>query len=211
MRNGACTDMCSHSEKALGYIEAELKNYGVYDYRFCVENDCYVCDKFGNLYAVCRRQHSKNGNLVEKYGVHRLLGSVDKYGYITYRMTVDGIKKHLKAHRIMLNAWVGEKPDMSVNHMDGNKKNNALENLEWCTVAENNAHAIKTGLLDPYNQKGHLRKIPSVDWISLYILYKHCGYSYSELGRMNGCTHDTIKRIVEKVDRILPKEVPHGQ
>lgn len=203
--------MCSHSENALAFIETELKKRGVNDYRFCVENDCYVCDQFGNFYAVCRRQYSKSGNLIEKYDVHRITGSIDKYGYITYRMSIDGIKKHVKAHRVMLNAWIGERPDMSVNHKDGNKKNNALENLEWCTVAENNAHAIEVGLFDPHNQKGHLRKIPSVDWMTLYVLYKHCGYSLSELGRMNGCTHDTVKKVIEKIDRMLPKEVIHEQ
>ena len=70
----------------------------------------------------------------------KLNGSIDKYGYVTYRITIDGIKKHLKAHRMMLNAWIGERQNLVVNHKDGNKQNNALSNLEWCTVAENNAH-----------------------------------------------------------------------
>ena len=74
------------------------------------------------------------------YSQMKLNGSIDKYGYVTYRITIDGIKKHLKAHRMMLNAWIGERQNLVVNHKDGNKQNNALSNLEWCTVAENNAH-----------------------------------------------------------------------
>lgn len=93
-----------------------------------IENDCYVCDIDGNVYSVCSRQLSKAGNLVEKYAVRKLKGSVDRYGYVTYRITVGGEKKHLKGHRLMLNAWLGEQPNLVVNHIDGNKKNNALCN-----------------------------------------------------------------------------------
>lgn len=166
----------------------------------------------GVFFSVCKRQRSKSGNSIEKYKITQLNGSIDKYGYITYRITVDGEKKHLKAHRLMLNAWYGEKPEMSVNHIDGNKRNNSLSNLEWCTVAENNAHAIKTGLYNPHMNAGKLRKINSSEWISIYILHRHCGYSLSALGRMNNCTHDTIKGVINKVDSILGKgEVGNGK
>ena len=57
----------------------------------------------------------------------KLNGSIDKYGYVTYRITIDGIKKHLKAHRMMLNAWIGERQNLVVNHKDGNKQNNASQ------------------------------------------------------------------------------------
>ena len=97
----------------------------------------------------------------------KLNGSIDKHGYATYPMTIDGIKKHLKAHRMMLNAPIGERQNLVVNHKDGNKGNNALSNLEWCTVAENNAHAISTRSLDPHAAKEELA-IPLADWLTLY-------------------------------------------
>lgn len=200
----------THTEDALNWIDNAMHNLGVSEYRFCKENDCYICDKSGNFYSVCHRQFSRTGNLINNYRIQKLRGSIDKDGYATYRICESGIKKHLKGHRLMLNAWVGEERNLVVNHKDGNKKNNSLDNLEWCTVAENNAHAIKTGLFNPHSDHHRGHKIPLHEWMTIYILYKHCGYSLSQLGRMNNCVHDTIKRIIERIDGIMPKEVLYG-
>ena len=197
----------TYDKEKLALIQSMLNSKGVYNYRFCVENDCYACDRQGNFYSVCRRQHSKAGRVIENFKVTYLKGSKDRYGYVTYRITVNGEKKHLKAHRMMLNAWIGQNDDLVVNHKDGNKANNSLENLEWCTVAENNAHAIKMGLINPHAPKKYNYAVPISEWITIYILFKHCGFSYSELGRMNNCAHETIKKIVERVSSIMPEEV----
>lgn len=200
----------THSRTALEFIRDELSAMGINEYRFCIENDCYVCDRHGNFYSVCKRQYSRTGNLISKYRILPLKGSLDKYGYVTYRITVDGVKKHLKGHRLMMNAWIGEEPDLVVNHKDGDKTNNSLDNLEWCTVAENNRHAIETGLFDPYSIP-QTYKIPLSEWMTIYILWRHCGYSYSELGRMYGCVHDTIKGITDRITSVMPEEVLHGK
>ena len=64
-------------------------------------------------------------------------------GYL--RVYMDG-KKHY-VHRVVLSSFSdvsGE--NLEVNHIDGDKENNCLWNLEWCTRQENMSHAVKTGL-----------------------------------------------------------------
>lgn len=62
--------------------------------------------------------------------------------------TVDGKKKTFRLHRLVMLAFkpIENASEMEVNHIDGNKLNNALDNLEWCTTSENQKHAYKMGL-----------------------------------------------------------------
>jgi hypothetical protein len=60
--------------------------------------------------------------------------------------TSEGIKGRL-VHRLVLEAWVGPCPDGCVtNHKNGDKTDNRLENLEYCTQSENMAHSYGYGL-----------------------------------------------------------------
>lgn len=59
--------------------------------------------------------------------------------------------KHLRIHQEVAKAFIDNPYNKSeVNHKDGNKLNNDVTNLEWCTRSENAKHAIKTGLFTPY-------------------------------------------------------------
>ncbi len=55
-------------------------------------------------------------------------------------------------HRILLCAFKFrfDSDELQVNHIDGDKSNNDLDNLEWCTCKENINHAIRTGLRPAY-------------------------------------------------------------
>lgn len=56
-------------------------------------------------------------------------------------------RKYHKVHRLVASAWIPNphsKPQ--VNHIDGNKENNAVSNLEWCTSSENKRHAWESGI-----------------------------------------------------------------
>jgi hypothetical protein len=66
---------------------------------------------------------------------------------------VDGRKHYLSPHRLTWETFVGPIPDgLQINHKNGDKRDNRLENLEACTPQENTAHA--------YSQLGRVRAKP---------------------------------------------------
>lgn len=71
----------------------------------------------------------------------------DSKGYYRVRVTVDRIKITYKVHREVAKAFLPNPSNCpQVNHIDGDKTNNAVSNLEWCTNHDNALHAIKNGL-----------------------------------------------------------------
>lgn len=70
-------------------------------------------------------------------------------------MSDDGKRHRYSVHRLILENFkpVENMDKMQVNHIDGNKWNNKLSNLEWVTCSENNKHAHKIGLKSQKGEK----------------------------------------------------------
>lgn len=66
----------------------------------------------------------------------------DKSGYPTVKLCKNGSGKNYSVHRLVAEAFIERKLGKNyVNHKDGDKTNNAVDNLEWCTPSENVKHA----------------------------------------------------------------------
>lgn len=82
-----------------------------------------------------------------------LIGKIDRYGYRVFCISTDNGVKHVPAHRIVALCNIPNPLNLPVvNHKDGNKLNNAVSNLEWCTVKYNTQHAADNGLLTAWNK-----------------------------------------------------------
>ena len=85
----------------------------------------------------------------------------------------NGKSKTFRVHRLVAMAFI-ENPEnkKEVNHLDGNKANNIVENLEWATASENQFHSLKTGL------RNDQKKVIDIETGAHY-------YSISEAARVN--------------------------
>jgi isopenicillin N synthase-like dioxygenase len=70
-----------------------------------------------------------------------------KKGYHRLEVTTIYGRKHFFVHRLVAKAFIPNPENKpQVNHINGNKNDNSVENLEWCTNYENAHHAIDKGL-----------------------------------------------------------------
>ena len=101
----------------------------------------YQVSNFGNIRSLDRYYAGKNlkGKPIKL--------SPNKFGYLRFTVKKDSITKSLHVHRVVLLTFNPIDKEKQVNHIDGNKSNNRLENLEWCTDSENKIHAYKNGLM----------------------------------------------------------------
>lgn len=78
---------------------------------------------------------------------------ISKTGYPTIRLSCGkaATGKHFNIHRIVAETFIDNPNNYPcVNHIDGNKANNNVSNLEWCTYSHNNKHAYDQKLKKPY-------------------------------------------------------------
>lgn len=88
-------------------------------------------------------QISNLGNF--KRGKKVINGWIQNTGYRTVNIN----NKKYSIHRLVAEAFISNPNKLpQVNHKDGNKLNNRMENLEWCTQKDNVQHAFKIGLMD---------------------------------------------------------------
>ena len=93
---------------------------------------------FPKEYAV-----SENGDVLSIRTGRVLKPADDKYGYLYYVLCVDGERRTVKAHRLVAYAFIDNphnKP--SIDHINGDKKDNRVGNLRWVTNKENSNNPI---------------------------------------------------------------------
>lgn len=74
-----------------------------------------------------------------------LQGHIENTGYVSVNLRINGKKKNYSLHRLVAQAFISNPDNLPVvNHKDGDKTNNKVDNLEWTTQSRNRIHAIET-------------------------------------------------------------------
>jgi hypothetical protein len=125
--------------------------------------------------------------------------ALDGSGYLRTMLVRDDGKTHtIKVHRIIAQTFIPTTLVLEVNHKNGIKVDNRVENLEWCTHAENIQHCIDNGWMVSHNgEKNGFSKLKEVQVIGIRAKYKPRVYTRKMLADEYGVKESTIKGIVE--------------
>ena len=158
----------------------------------------YAVSDLGNVKCVggvIMRKDGKPYTLTPR----KLTPKVSNCNYMMIHLNID-VNRHALIHRLVLEAFnpVENMENLQVNHIDGNKQNNKLENLEWATREENMQHALRMGLWVPTYARGkdnpHL-KLLDEDVAEIRKLLATGQYKQYEIAEMYGVRDSVISTI----------------
>jgi len=116
----------------------------------------------------------------------------EKRGYCYVAIHKDGKQTTKSVHRLIALTFLGPNSELDVNHIDGDRTNNNLNNLEYCTRSENMDNAL---------QRGTIGKLSIEDTIKIYHRV-HAGERGADLGREYGVSRHLISKIKTKKVRV---------
>ena len=95
----------------------------------------YTIDEQGNVFSLRKNKYLKQ--------------TINKYGYCKVTLQKNKYKKMFSVHRLVAEAFIPNPNNYPcVNHIDSDRTNNNIDNLEWCTHKQNTQWALKTGRFD---------------------------------------------------------------
>ena len=145
----------------------------------------YQISSFGNVKSLDRYIINKNGDKQYFPGKYLTQGISDNY--LKVILSKNNKQRTFRVHILVARAFIPNpenKPE--VNHIDGNKKNNKVNNLEWNTRSENELHAYKNGLAKPSNkQKQAVAKYAKENYSKKVVQYSLNGEFIKEWNSMH--------------------------
>ncbi len=119
------------------------------------------------------------------------------YYFISISLGSRENKMTIKNHRAVAETFINNPNNLPfINHIDGNKLNNSVDNLEWCTPKENAQHAVKMGLCDESINKSKIKVISHIDY-KIYDSLTDAGKAYSHFSNSAENARKNIQRAIK--------------
>lgn len=132
---------------------------------------------------------------------NKILGRrVDKDGYREVQLYDSGVGRNHKTHRLVAEAFIPREPDRDqINHLNGDKEDNRVENLQWCTRSENTRHAYnELGFKANIGPANAARTKLTADKVSEIVQLREQGMPVKEIAHMYEVSIYSIYRVIGK-------------
>lgn len=136
-----------------------------------------------------------------KFGKKRIKkGCPTMKGYVGIHVITKGVRKWFSVHRLVAIAFLPNPNNLpEVNHKDGNKANNCVDNLEWVTHLDNAKHASNMGLLiTVFGEQHHNAKLNGAKVAAIRRRYATGQYTQKQLGDTYGVDGTIISDVVRR-------------
>jgi|CXWL01.1.fsa_nt_gi hypothetical protein len=149
---------------------------------------------FEGLYSVSTSGRSRNdvtGKCLVPCGT--------RCGYFRVNLCRNGIVTRVPVARLVINEFNGPKPSdgHQINHIDGNKGNNAIENLEWVTASQNVRHSFDVlGKRGPYGARNGNARLTDEDIVRIRSM--NGTMLHREIGLLFGISRSTVGDILSR-------------
>jgi hypothetical protein len=119
-------------------------------------------------------------------------------GYLIVVIYLSNVAYPRSIHRLVAEAFIPNPDKLStVNHKDGNKQNNYVNNLEWATSKDNSIHAVDTGLIKSC-EDSHRAKSKNKQILEVAHLIVQNELTLNQISNRTGVPYDTVYDVLRK-------------
>lgn len=161
-------------------------------------NGIYYVSNLGRIKSIPHVVERKDGTS-QKVGERIIRHHVSKTGYHQVELRIDKKSKYPLVHRLVAEAFLDNPENKpQVNHIDGDKGNNAVDNLEWVTCSENAIHAFAKNLRKV--TRAYKLTPAQMKYVREHYVYRDPIYNSKVLGTKFGVSGETIMRVIHRED-----------